>query len=96
MIVGVHPLAGFDKLLHYRVPEAMQDLVAVGSLVRIPVLNSLRLGIVGEVGSPIDFPVEKLKLLAQVLHPFPALPPDLLVLAKWMATYYACGLDSVI
>src|SRR5438876_4636488 len=21
MIVGVHPLAGFDKLLHYRVPE---------------------------------------------------------------------------
>ncbi|MEO6005745.1 MAG: primosomal protein N' [Opitutus sp.] len=96
MTVGVHPLAGFDKLLHYRVPDTMQDLVAVGSLVRIPVLNSLRLGIVGEVGTPIDFPIEKLKSLAQVLHPFPALPPDLLALAKWMATYYACGLDSVI
>jgi primosomal protein N' (replication factor Y) len=31
-----------------------------------------------------------------VLHPFPALPPDLLELARWMARYYACGLDSII
>ena len=96
MIVGVHPLAGFDKVLHYRVPETMRDSVAVGSLVRVPVLNALRLGIVGELGAPSDFPVEKLKSLAQVVHPFPALPPDLLGLARWMAGYYACGLDSII
>ena len=51
MIVGVHPLAGFDKLLHYRVPETMRDTVALGSLVRVPVLNTLRLGIVGEIGA---------------------------------------------
>ncbi|MEO7412756.1 MAG: primosomal protein N', partial [Opitutaceae bacterium] len=96
MIVGVHPLAGFDKLLHYRVPESMRSGVGVGSLVRIPVLNALRLGIVGEVAPPANFPVEKLKALVQVLHPFPALPPDLLELARWMAGYYACGLDSII
>src|SRR5690606_17985643 len=96
MTVGVHPLAGFDKLLHYRVPESMQDVVSVGSLVRVPILNSFRLGIVGEVGSPRDFPVDKLKPLSQVLHPFPAMPPDLLALAKWMSAYYACGLDGVI
>lgn len=96
MFVGVHPLAGFDKLLHYRVPEHLRDVTAVGSLVRVPVGHALRLGIVGELGAPKDFPVEKLKTVAQVLHPFPALPPDLLQLARWMAGYYACGLDSVI
>ena len=96
MIVGVHPLAGFDKLLHYRVPESLQASAAVGALVRVPVLNQVRLGIIGEIGAPRDFPVERLKSVVQVVHPFPALPPDLLQLARWMAGYYACGLDSII
>ena len=96
MTVGVYPLAGFDKLLHYRVPEALRATITTGSLVRVPVLATLRLGIVGEIGAPRDFPVERLKSVAQVVHPFPALPPDLLSLARWMAGYYACGLDSII
>jgi primosomal protein N' (replication factor Y) len=96
MLVGVHPLAGFDKVLHYRVPEHLRDGVGVGTLVRVPILNGLKLGIVGEIGAPKDFPVERLKLVAQVVYPFPALPPDLLELARWMARYYACGLDSII
>ncbi|MEO5958498.1 MAG: primosomal protein N', partial [Opitutaceae bacterium] len=96
MIVGVHPLAGFDKLLHYRVPETMGSSVVIGSLVRVPVLNALRLGIVGEIGAPKDFPLDRLKSVAQVVFPFPALPADLLELARWMAGYYACGLDSII
>ena len=96
MIVGVHPLAGFDKVLHYRVPEHLRAAVAVGSLVRIPVVNTLKLGIVGEIGAPRDFPLERLKSIAQAVYPFPALPPDLLGLARWMAGYYACGLDSII
>ncbi len=96
MIVGVHPLAGFDKVLHYRVPETLSASVGVGSLVRVPIMNALRLAIVGELGAPRDFPLEKLKNVAQVVYPFPALTPDLLQLARWMATYYACGLDTVI
>ncbi len=96
MIVGVHPLAGFDKVLHYRVPDHLGASAMVGSLVRIPVVNALKLGIVGEIGAPKDFPLERLKLIAQVVYPFPALPPDLLGLARWMARYYACGLDNII
>lgn len=96
MIVGVHPLAGFDKLLHYRVPESMQAALGVGSLVRVPIVNTMKLGIVGEIGAPKDFPLDRLKLVAQLVYPFPALPPDLLGLARWMARYYACGLDSII
>jgi primosomal protein N' (replication factor Y) len=96
MIVGVHPLAGFDKLLHYRVPEGLRAAIGVGFLVRVPVHSALRLGIVGEIGAPRDFPLEKLKAVAQVVYPFPALAPDLLGLARWMATYYAAPLDSII
>ena len=96
MIVGVHPLAGFDKLLHYRVPDTMRAEVGVGSLVRVPVMKRLHLGIVGELGAPKNFPIERLKSIVQVVYPFPALTPDLLELAHWMAGYYACGLDSVI
>ena len=33
--VGVHPLAGFDKLLHYKVPESLRADLQVGSLVRM-------------------------------------------------------------
>lgn len=96
MIVGVHPLAGFDKVLHYKVPPHLAATVAVGSLVRVPIVNAFKLGIVGEIGAPVDFPVERLKAVAQVVYPFPALSPDLLDLARWMARYYACGLDSII
>ncbi len=96
MIVGVHPLAGFDKLLHYRVPDSLSQQVAVGSLVRVPIVNSLKLGAVGEIGEPKDFPLDRLKSVAQVVYPFPALTPDLLRLAKWMAMYYACGIDAII
>ncbi len=96
MIVGVHPLAGFDKLLHYRVPDTMRDGVRVGSLVRVPIMHTLHLGIVGEIGAPKDFPVDRLKTVTQLVHPFPALTADLLGLARWMAGYYACGLDSII
>jgi primosomal protein N' (replication factor Y) len=96
MIVGVHPLAGFDKLLHYNVPEPLRSLVAVGSLVRVPVGNTMRLGVVGVVGPPQDYPVDRLKSVAHAVYPFPALTADLLELARWMAGYYAAPMDSVI
>ena len=40
--------------------------------------------------------MDRLKPVAQVVYPFPALTPDLLDLARWMAAYYAAPLDSVI
>ena len=95
-IVGVHPLAGFDKLLHYKVPQTMAEQVHLGSLLRIPIGRRFILGIVGVVGAPDDFPVDRLKNIAEVVYDFPALPPDLLALAKWMAVYYAAPLDGII
>ena len=96
MIVGVQPLAGFDKLLHYRVPEALRAHIRRGSLVRIPIVNQHRLGLVLEVGAIPDVPESKLKNVAGILHEYPALTPDLLELARWMHTYYAARMEGVL
>lgn len=96
MIVAVQPLAGFDKLLHYTVPEALRAEVRAGSLVRVPLLNRSTLGLVLELAAVPDVPVEKLKPLTGVLHDHPALTPDLLALARWMSGYYAARMESVL
>jgi primosomal protein N' (replication factor Y) len=96
MIIGVHPLAGFDKVLHYTVPESLEATAGVGALVRVPVRRTVQLGIVGKIGAPRDFPVDRLKAVAGVVYPFPAMPPDLMELARWMAGYYVAPLDAII
>ncbi|MBE7536786.1 MAG: primosomal protein N' [Opitutaceae bacterium] len=96
MIVGVHPLAGFDRILHYTVPEGLRAMVSLGSMVRIPLGKRLVLGIVGSFGAPTDYPAEKLKNVVQSVYPFSVMPPDLLELARWMATYYASPMEDVI
>ena len=96
MIVGVQPLAGFDKLLHYKVPEHLRATIRQGSLIQIPILNRLKPGLVLEVDAIADVPVEKLKNIAGLLQDFPALTPDLLQLAKWMHTYYAARMEGVL
>ena len=95
MIVGVQPMAGFDKVLHYRVPESQRADVRLGSLVRVPIVNRQKLAIVIEVDAIPDCAPAKLKLVTAALHAFPALTPDLLALAKWMHTYYAARMESV-
>ena len=84
MIVGVQPLAGFDKLLHYRVPEPLLGAVQAGSLVRVPILNRQHLALVLETEAVSDVPPARLKNVSGVLHDYPALTADLLQLARWM------------
>lgn len=96
MIVAVQPLAGFDKLLHYKVPETLRAGVQAGSLVRIPLGPRQTIGLVMELDALPDVPLEKLKPLTGVVHEFPALTADLLALAKWMQAYYAARMESVL
>jgi primosomal protein N' (replication factor Y) len=96
MIVGVQPLAGFDKVLHYKVPETLRAAIRAGSLVRVPILNQHKVGLVMEVNGVADVPLEKLKSVSGVLQEHPALTPDLLALAKWMHGYYAARMEAVL
>ncbi|MDB6115044.1 MAG: priA [Lacunisphaera sp.] len=96
MIVAIQPLAGFDKLLHYQVPETLRTHLQTGSLVRIPIMNRSHLGLVTDVNAVPDVPPSRLKAVAAVLHSFPALTPDLLELARWMHAYYAARMEGVL
>jgi len=96
MIVAVQPLAGFDKLLHYKVPEALRAAVRVGTLVRVPVVNQQRPALVLATEVIADVPLERLKAVGAVLHAYPALTPDLIELARWMHGYYAARMESVL
>lgn len=96
MIVGVQPLAGFDKLLHYQVPPALRDQVGPGTLVRVPLLQRHLLGLVLEIAEQADVPPARLKAISGVLHDHPALTPDLLALARWMQGYYAARMEGVL
>lgn len=96
MIVAVQPLAGFDKLLHYLVPESLRAGVQAGSMVRIPLGPRHTLGLVLVTDAVPDVPAARLKPILGVLHEFPALTPDLLELARWMHTYYAARMESVL
>lgn len=94
--MAVQPLAGFDKLLHYRAPEALRAAVRAGGLVRIPLGRRQALGLVMETEARPDVPLERLRLLTGVLHDHPALTPDLLTLARWMHGYYAARMETVL
>src|SRR3954468_6719278 len=96
MIVGVQPLAGFDKLLHYTVPESLRAAIQVGQLVRVPIMNRSHLALVLEMDVIPDVPLARLKPLSGILHEFPALTPDLLELARWMHSYYAARMEAVL
>ncbi len=96
MIVAVQPLAGFDKLLHYRVPEALRADLRPGALVRIPISHRQQIGLVLALDVTPDVPLAKLKALTSVVQEFPALTPDLIELARWMHTYYAARMESVL
>ncbi len=96
VIVAVQPLAGFDKLLHYTVPESLRGAVAAGSIVRISIAHRHHLGLVLELDATPDVPVARLKPVTAVVHEHPALTPDLLELARWMSTYYAARMESVL
>jgi primosomal protein N' (replication factor Y) len=96
MIVAVQPLAGFDKLLHYRVPAELRSGLRPGALVRVPILNRSHLALVLETDAVADCPPERLKVVSGVPHEFPALTPDLLELARWMQAYYAARMEAVL
>lgn len=96
MIVAVQPMAGFDKTLHYKVPPPIARGIARGSLVRIPILNRQRVGVVVEVDAVPDVPPARLRDVGGLVQGFPALTTDLLDLAAWMHRYYAARMESVL
>ena len=79
----------------YKVPGEWQDKIAVGCRVAVP-FGARKL--VGVVAALRDEPrtQHKLRNIAEVLDPEPALPAELLRLARWVSEYYAAPIGEVI
>ncbi|MEZ5278244.1 MAG: primosomal protein N' [Opitutaceae bacterium] len=95
-VVAVWPLAGFDRVLHYRLPPHLSGSIQVGALVRIPILRRHHIGVVHELDSIPDVALAKLKLISEVVYPMPVLTPDLIELTSWMGRYYGASREAII
>src|SRR5579862_9583934 len=71
----------------YGVPEELDDLVVPGARVLVPFRHRALVGVVlGRAATP---PADtRIKNVAEVLDPLPALPPALVELGRWIANYY--------
>jgi len=83
-----------DRPLDYRVPKGREDRLETGSRVRVPLQKRQVLGTVMEVldSSEVANPRE----VTEVLNERPVILPVLLQLARWMASYYACGEETAL
>ena len=79
--------------LDYAVPEAMVGKVVVGSRVRVPFRDKSLLATV--VATLAESPAEGIKLITALLGEKPVLSASLIELARWMANYYCCPIETV-
>ena len=94
MFVRVLPDQAAGRLLDYRVPECFADKVAVGSRVKVPVRTRMLTATVVEM---LDFSgVRGVRDIAELLDEKPMIRPALLELARWMADYYCCPVETAI
>ncbi|MCX7824772.1 MAG: DEAD/DEAH box helicase [Verrucomicrobiae bacterium] len=76
----------------YRVPDPLRAAVHVGSRVRVPFGHRNVLGHV--VGFAEKSDARHLKEIADVIGAKPLLDPTLIELARWMARYYCCPVET--
>ena len=79
--------------LDYAVPEAMVGKVVVGSRVRVPFRDKSLLATV--VATLAESPAQGIKLITALLGEKPVLSASLIELARWMANYYCCPIETV-
>ena len=95
-IVEVIALSGFDRALAYAVPPTCHERIQVGSLVRIPLRRRSELGVVLRFGTEQVVPPGKLKMLFELVQPYPVLPADLMELFRWAQQYYAATPEAIL
>lgn len=79
--------------LDYAVPPALAEKVVVGSRVRVPFRDKKLLATV--VDTLAESQADGIKPIEALLGEKPVLSATLIELARWMATYYCCPIETV-
>src|SRR5689334_19420526 len=86
-----------DRAIHreldYAVPDGLSDRVGVGSRVRVPFRDKFALATV--VAVPDQSEVKGIRPIEAVVGETPILSKQLLELARWIATFYCCPIETV-
>ena len=85
-----------DTVYTYLVPDALEELVQVGSLVVVPVRQRALSGVVTS-RADTRFPAEdQYKYVLDVAEAEPVASRELLDLTRWISDYYVCGWGEVL
>ncbi|MEM7791345.1 MAG: primosomal protein N', partial [Verrucomicrobiota bacterium] len=95
-LVEVVAFSGFNKALAYAVPPGLQEVVQVGSLVRVPLRRRSELGVVTQLGTDQSIPPGKLKMIYEVVQDYPVLNHELIQLFRWAVAYYATSPEAML
>ncbi len=79
-----------DKLFTYSVPHGLS--LCEGQRVLVPFGPRMKEGYVLSFSDETDVPADKIRAVVRALEEYPAILPELVDLAKWMAKRYRCSL----
>lgn len=83
-----------DKELDYSIPQSWAGKVRIGSRVKVPLRSR---EILATVVALVDTPsVPEPKIILSLVSESPILNKSLLALARWMAEYYCCPVETAI
>jgi primosomal protein N' (replication factor Y) (superfamily II helicase) len=77
-------------VLHYHVPDYLEDTLRPGHLVVVPLRGRPAYGVVTEQAD--SSPVERTKPVTRLVDARPVVSADMLELARWVAGHYRCTL----
>ncbi|MBI3722397.1 primosomal protein N' [bacterium] len=95
-----HPASGIARVFvdvplrrafDYAIPLELRERVSKGSRVLVPFHGRKAVAFVSEIVERSEVPVSRLKSIARVLDERPAVTEEILSLASWVSSYYACG-----
>jgi primosomal protein N' (replication factor Y) len=84
-----------DKALTYLVPRELEDSIAVGTRVVVPVRSKVVTGIVCDI-SPHRGHVKGLRSIKDMADDRAVVSPELMKLARWISEYYVAPLGEVL
>ena len=95
-IAKVSLFSGLDRELSYEIGANVSELIQVGSMVRVPLRNTIASGIVKRIENYNENSYSfSLKKIYSLVQPEPVLSPDLVDLAEWIKSYYASSMQTV-